>query len=101
MTDDRNQAYLALGRLIASLCPPGFETARLHLESDGEERRLRIDAALPDGTEVRLQPGGADASQLLERLDNIRDAMAREDGATWRNCVVTLRAGGHFAMDVE
>jgi hypothetical protein len=48
-----------------------------------------------------LQPGAGAAQDILESLRGIRDAMAREGGAAWRSCVVTLKAGGHFAMEVE
>ena len=105
MTDrpDRNMeiAYLALGRLIAAQCPVGFDTASLHMEIEGKDTRLSITAVQPDGTKVQLQPGPAAAEDILESLRGIRNAMARESGATWRSCVVTLKAGGRFAMEVE
>lgn len=105
MTDRPDQAmqasYLALGRLIAGQCPSGFETASLHMESDGDEMRLSIKAVLPDGTQVQLQPGEGAARDIRASLRSIRDAMAQKDGAAWRNCVVTLKAGGRFAMEVE
>jgi hypothetical protein len=94
-------AYLVLGRLIAALCPVGFDTASLHMEVHEDDTRLWIIAAQPDGTKVQLRPGTEAAEGILESLRGIRDAMAREDGAVWRNCVVTLKAGGHFAIDVE
>jgi hypothetical protein len=94
-------AYLALGRLIAAQCPTGFATASLHVEIHGDDVRLSIIAAQPDGTKVRLRPGAGAAENMVESLRGIRIAMAREDGAVWRNCVVTLRAGGHFAIEVE
>ena len=105
MTDQDRQAmesaYLALGRLIAAECPVGFETASLRMETREDGAELSIAAAQPDGTKVQIQPGPAAAQNILESLRAIRDAMAREGGATWQNCVVTLRAGGHFAMEVE
>jgi hypothetical protein len=94
-------AYLSLGRLIAAQCPSGFETASLHMESGETDTRLWIKAVQPDGTQVQLQPGAGAARDIRDSLQAIRDAMAREDGATWRSCVVTLKAGGRFAMDVE
>ena len=104
MTGQENQgseiAYLALGRLIAGECPAGFETASLHMEIDGDQARLSITALQPDGTRVQLQPG-ASAQDILECLRGIRKAGPREDGALWHACVVTLKAGGRFAMEVE
>jgi hypothetical protein len=94
-------AYLALGRLIAAQCPVGFATASLHVEAHEDEMRLSVTTTQPDGTEVQFRPGGDAAENLIESLRGIRDAMAREDGAVWRSCVVTLRAGGHFAIEVE
>jgi hypothetical protein len=94
-------AYLALGRLIAASCPVGFATASLRVEVHEDEMRLSITAVQPDGTEVKLRPGGDTAETMIISLRGIRDAMAREDGGVWRNCVVTLRAGGHFAIEVE
>ena len=105
MSDQPDQAmeiaYLALGRLIAAQCPAGFESASLHVETEGKDTRLWIAAEQPDGTKVQLQPGSGPAQDMLESLRFIRNAMAREDGAVWRNCVVTLKPGGRFAMDVE
>jgi hypothetical protein len=104
MTDQdkhMESAYLALGRLIAAQCPVGFETASLHMETHEGSTRLWITAAQPDGTKVQLEPSAGAAQDILESLGGIRDAMAREGGAAWRTCVVTLKAGGHFAMEVE
>ena len=104
MTDQEQEAmriaYLALGRLIAKECPAGFATATLLVETQEDRTRLWITAAQPDGTRVQLQPGTG-AKGILESLRAIRNAMAREDGAAWKNCVVTLKAGGGFAIDVE
>ena len=105
MTDRANYseevAYLALGRLIAGQCPAGFATATLRMETEGDRTALTIAAEQPDGTKVQFQPDPDAARDILESLRGIRNAHAREDGATWRSCLVTLRAGGHFAMDVE
>lgn len=105
MTDQDNDAmdvaYLALGRLIAGECPAGFATARLRMETEGDQSRLWLDSAQPDGTEVQLQPSDEGARNILESLRGIRKAMAKEGGAPWRSCVVTLKAGGHFAIEVE
>ena len=94
-------AYLALGRLIAGQCPAGFETATLRMETQGDRTELTIAAVQPDGTRVQFPPGRDAARDILECLRGIRNADAREDDASWRGCTVTLRAGGHFAMDVE
>jgi hypothetical protein len=94
-------AYLALGRLIAGESPVGFETASLRVETHEDGTRLWITAAQPDGTKVQLQPGARAAQDIVESLRGIRNAMVREGGAPWRNCVVTLRAGGHFAIEFE
>ena len=50
---------------------------------------------------MQFQPGPDAARNLLESLRGIRNAMVREGGAAWRSCVVTLKAGGHFAIEVE
>jgi hypothetical protein len=90
-----------LGRLIAAQCPVGFATASLHMQTLEGSTRLWITAAQPDGTKVQLQPGAGAAQDILESLRGIRNAGAREDGALWHSCTVTLKAGGHFAMEVE
>ena len=106
MTVPENQeamqtAYLAVGRLIAGTCPAGFATAVLVAEIHDERTRLWITATQPDGTKVQLQ-AGADASRdILEILRGIRNVMAREEGTAWHNCVVTLKAGGGFAIEFE
>ncbi|HEV2817895.1 MAG TPA: hypothetical protein VGW40_11830 [Allosphingosinicella sp.] len=99
--DARNIAYLALGRLIAGQCPPGFATARLTMEIGEDQTRLWILSTQPDGTEVQLHPADDAARDILESLRAIRRKMAEEDGKAWRRCTITLRAGGHFALDVD
>src|ERR1044072_846189 len=106
MTDSNDEArqiaYFALGRLIAGEWPAGFATAALTMEIDEESgTRLWTAPVQPDATRVQLQPEGGAAQDLLESLRGIRNAMAEEDSRLWRRCVVTLKAGGHFAMDVE
>jgi hypothetical protein len=105
MTDRKNEAmeitYLALGRLIAKECPVGFATAVLVAELHEEVTRLWITATLPDGTRVQLQAGADAARDILENLRDIRNVMAREEGTAWRSCVVTLKAGGGFAIEFE
>ena len=72
MTDQDSQAmdtaYLALGRLIAAECPVGFETASLRMETHEPGAQLWIAAALPDGTNVKMQPG-ADAARRMPQRD--------------------------------
>jgi len=105
MTDPRNEAmeiaYLALGRSIAALCPVGFATAVLIAEIHEEVTRLWITATLPDGTKVQLQAGDDASRDILENLRAIRNVMAREEGTLWQSCVVTLKAGGGFAIEFE
>ena len=99
--DSMNIAYLALGRLIAAECPAGFATASLGMEILDDQTLLRIVATQPDGTQVQLQPSESGAQNILESLRGIRKAMAEADGKAWRGCIVTLGAGGRFALDVE
>ena len=105
MTDPKKEAmeiaYLALGRLIAGQCPAGFATAVLVAEIYEEATRLWITATLPDGTKVQLQADADTSRDILETLRGIRNAMAREEGKAWRSCVVTLKAGGGFAIEFE
>lgn len=104
MTDTDNQnmdiAYLALGRLIAGQCPPGFRKAVLAMEIVGDESRLTIDSTQADGTEVQMPPSADGAADILESLRGIRQTMEKEDGRAWRSCSVTLIAGGGFQLDV-
>jgi hypothetical protein len=105
MTEQENDAmnirYLALGRLIAGECPPGFATARLRMEPHEDQTRLWLTSTQPDGTEVQMHPSDGGARDILESLRGIRAAMAQGDAPPWRSCTVTLKAGGHFAIEVE
>lgn len=104
MTENDNEAmeiaYLALGRLIAGQCPPGFGKAVLAMEIDGDRTRLSLHSTQADGTEVEMPPGERAAADILESLRGIRKAMEQEDGRAWRRCTVTLIAGGGFQLDV-
>lgn len=98
---DPNVAYLALGRLIAGQCPPGFTKASLGAEILDTVTRVWIEATQADGWDVHLQPSEEAAQQMLELLRGIRARMAEEDGRAWQRCTVTLAPGGGFALDVE
>jgi hypothetical protein len=104
VTDDHNQAmeiaYLALGRLIAGQCPPGFKQAVLAMEIVGDETRLEIVSTQADGTEVQMPPSADAAADILESLRGIRREMEGADGRPWRICTVTLIAGGGFQLEV-
>jgi len=93
-------AYLALGRLIAGQCPPGFKKAVLAMEIVGEETRIEIVSTLADGTEVQMPPSAEGAADILESLRGIRNNMEGADGRPWQRCTVTLIAGGGFQLDV-
>lgn len=95
--EQMNVLYLALGRLIAGQCPPGFASAVLAMTMDGERSLLRIHYDMPDGTAAQAALGEDSSRDLLESLRAIRNRAA----APWRSCHVTLRAGGHFAIEVE
>lgn len=93
-----NHLYLALGRAIAGICPPGFKEARLTAAPD--EDRFDLACTLADGSQA-APALDADARQgIAAALDEVRQAMAGEDGKSWRSCTVTLIAGGGFSMEV-
>ena len=93
-----NHLYLALGRAIAGLCPAGFAEARLQANPD--EGAFDLNSTMADGTQVQLPVDEAARAAIRAPLDEIREAMAAEDGKSWRSCTVTLIAGGGFRLDV-
>jgi hypothetical protein len=104
MTDARNEkldiACLALGRLIAQQCPPGFEKAVLSLDLHEGRSLVRIMAAGSEGVEVQMPLSEEPAQNILETLRAVQKEMAEEDPRPWKGCLVTLRKGGHFDLDV-
>ena len=94
-----NHLYLALGRAIASQCPPGFKEARLDAAPD--EDRLDLACTLADGSETAPALDAEARAAIKAALSEVREAMAAQDGARWSACTVTLAAGGGFAMDVR
>ena len=105
MTDARNEqmdvACLALGRLIAAQCPPGFEKAVLSLDLHEGRSLVRIMAAGSEGTEIQMPLSDEPAKNILETLRVIQKEMAQEDPRPWKGALVTLRKGGHFDLDVS
>jgi len=96
-----NHLYLALGRAIAGLCPPGFAKAVLSARMmEGEAPVLSLACAGADGEEDFPPIGSAARDALADALSAVCDAQAAEDGKAWRTCTVTLSAGGGFEMDV-
>lgn len=104
MTDARNEkldvACLALGRLIAAQCPPGFEKAVLSLDLHEGRSLLRVIATLTDGWEGQVPLSEEPAQNILETLRAVQKEMAEEDPRPWKGALVTLRKGGHFDLDV-
>lgn len=96
-----NDLYLALGRTIAGLCPPGFERAELSATMiEGEAPQLALTCVDSAGEEKFPPIDKAARDTLAEALEAVRDAQAAEDGKAWRTCTVALTAGGGFDMDV-
>jgi hypothetical protein len=93
-----NHLYLQLGRAIAGQCPPGFQEARLDAAPD--EDRLDVTCTMPDGSQVSPPLEGEARGAIGAALAEVRQAMAGEDGKSWRSCTVTLVAGGDFSMEV-
>ena len=94
--------YLTLGRAIARQCPPGFEEAKLRIEAAEEDWKMGLEWTAPDGTQGEQGLGLEARAEIRPILEEVRTRMASEDeGPPWRRCVVTLRKGGHFRMDVE
>jgi len=104
MTDQRNDkrdiACLALGRLIAGQCPPGFDKAVLAVDLHEGRSLLRIVATQADGWEVQVPLSEEPVQNMLETLRAVQKEMAGEDPRAWKGCTVTLRKGGHFDLDV-
>ena len=90
--------YLRLGRAIAGQCPNGFEEARLDaaLREDGPTE-LRLACTPEGGGETRPD---IDA-EARERIATLLEEVRERDGGGWSECTVTLRKGGHFAMDIR
>ena len=96
-SDVRN---LNLGRAIARRCPAGFEEARLETDFVEGEAQMRL-ACTPEAgceTAVDLDAGARDEIRAL--LEEVH-AGSEPGGRAWRRCVVTLRKGGGFQMDID
>lgn len=96
-----DDAFLALGRAIAAQCPSGFEEAKLAAELGGGVAGMELSCTPASGVEVGVQIDPLAQTHIQALLEPIREKMAGEGEPLWRKCVVTLRKGGHFQMDVE
>jgi len=95
-----NDLYLALGRTIAGLCPPGFQRAVLDAAMNEDKPALSL-VCKDANDEEQFPPIDASARDALTAaLAKVRDAQTEVDGKAWSHCTVTLSAGGGFAMDV-
>jgi len=105
MTDPRNEkmdiACLAVGRLIAAQCPPGFQKAVMGLDLHQGRSLVRIVATQEDGWEVQVPLSEEPVQNILETLRTIQRAMADEDPRPWKGATVTLMKGGHFDLNVD
>ena len=95
-----DEVYLALGRAIAGQSPAGFEEAKLEAEPDEAEAALKLACTPEGGGETAVAIDQAAQVRIRELLAEIRDKGVGEDKRRWRKCVVLLRKGGRFQMDV-
>ena len=95
-----NDDYLNLGRTIAAQCPAGFAEARLEAELADDGGDLRILCTPEDEGEREVGIDPVAQLRIVQLLRGVRGKMTGEDEVPWRRCVVTLRKGGHFRMDV-
>ena len=99
-SEKMDAACLALGRLIAAQCPPGFEKAVLDVDQDEGRLSFKIVATQADGWEIQVPLGEEIEQNMQHRLRALQEEMAKEDPRSWKNCVVTLKKGGHFDLGV-
>lgn len=95
-----NHLYLALGRAVAGLCPPGFQRAVLSAAMPEAGPELSLACTDAEGAESHPPIDAAARDALMAALAAVREAQAETDGKAWSRCTVTLSAGGGFAMDV-
>ena len=95
-----NETYLRLGRAIAGRCPPGFASAQLGADIDEGRISLQISCSPEVGRTVDIDPTSA-AEEIIDCLRLVREEMAADGSAPWRSCMVSLRKGGHFSIDVS
>jgi len=89
-----------LGRAIAGLCPPGFESARLGATLQGGRIGLSLRCFTADKWSIDIDPTPA-AGEILPCLREIRDELAKDGSAPWTSAAVTLRKGGHYSFDTD
>ena len=99
-SEKMDTACLALGRLIAGQCPPGFEKAVLRVDRQEGGLQLQIVATQVDGWEIDVPPSEEAVRNMRETLGVMEDEMAKEDPRPWKSCAVTLKKGGYFDLDV-
>lgn len=95
-----DDVHLKLGRAIAGLCPPGFESAKLGATIQGGRIGLSLRCFTADKWSVDIDPTPA-AAEILPLLRTIRDALAEDGSEPWQNAAVTLRKGGHYSFDTD
>jgi hypothetical protein len=96
-SDIRN---LNLSRAIARRCPTGFAEARLETDFGEGGARMRLACTPEDGSETAIDLDAAVQDEIRALLEEIHTA-SEPGGRAWRRCVVTLRKGGGFLMDID
>ena len=94
-------AYQALGEIVLSHCPDGFQRAVLSGELDEDWAEVRITCLVSRADPIYPDLDATTVVEVHRRLNDIREEMAQVSGERWRTCAFTITSDGQFNMEVQ
>ncbi|MEM9795370.1 MAG: hypothetical protein AAF919_02710 [Pseudomonadota bacterium] len=100
MPMDQDSLYGTLTRALLTICPEGFEAARIEaeVESDWTQKTYRYKT---DGLWSQGQSVDAELDfDVDDALIALREVMVQDGRPAWSACMFTIRPAGAFSFDV-
>ena len=90
-----------LAQVVIDICPSGYSQARLNAELDEGYAEIDLRCINDLGEEFRSPLEGISRLDLHDKLDNVREEMAKQSGSKWKKCQFVIQPDGRFKLEVE
>jgi hypothetical protein len=90
-----------LAEVVMQACPSGYSQARLEAELDEGFAEIAVYCVAESGEQLRSDLPGDTGFLLHNKLDDVREQMARQTGHRWNKCVLVILPDRRFRFNVE
>jgi hypothetical protein len=91
-------SYQTIAQALVSICPAGFEQARMVAQVGDDWSDIRYDCTVAGQTREGVTGDTATSSKVDDALQDLRRAWPAQP---WSSCTFTLSPDGQFKFDVS